>query len=109
MLKAFKYEIFPTKEQKSSLNQWFGACRFIYNWGLGEKIKQYNKDKTAISCFDLINQMSEMKAKEELNWLNDVYSQSLQMSLRNLDNAFTSSLLFTCILFIFLFKMVIHL
>jgi putative transposase len=32
--KAFKYELFPTQEQKMLLEQHFGSCRYIYNWGL---------------------------------------------------------------------------
>jgi putative transposase len=89
MLKAYKYAIYPTKEQELFFQQSFGCSRFIYNWGLSKKIEAYNKDKHTISCFDLTNQMAKMKQEKEYIWLNDVYSQSLQMPLRNLDNAFT--------------------
>ena len=41
-----------------------------------------------MTCFDLIKQTTE--AKKELTWLSEVPSQALQMSLRNLDNAFTN-------------------
>ena len=41
-----------------------------------------------MTCFDLIKQTT--KAKKELTWLCEVPSQALQMSLRNLDNAFTN-------------------
>ncbi len=90
MLKAYKYTIYPTKEQESFFQQSFGCSRFIYNWGLSKKIEAYNKDKHTISCFNLINEMAKLKQTEDHKWLNDVYSQSLQMPLRNLDNAFTS-------------------
>jgi putative transposase len=90
MLKAYKYRLYPTKEQETFLQQSFGCSRFIYNWGLAKKIEAYNKDKHTISCFNLINEMAKLKQTEEHKWLNDVYSQSLQMPLRNLDNAFTS-------------------
>ena len=87
--KAFKYELFPTQEQKMLLEQHFGACRYIYNWGLEQKIKAYESNQK-ISCFDLIKKLTELKNDEKHLWLKDVYSQSLQMSLRNLDNAFTT-------------------
>lgn len=42
----------------------------------------------SLSCFDLIKQMKELK--EDMLFLSEVPSQALQMSLRNLDNAFTN-------------------
>jgi putative transposase len=87
--KAFKYELFPTQEQQMLLEQHFGSCRYIYNWGLEQKIKAYESNQK-ISCFDLIKKLTELKNEEKHLWLKDVYSQSLQMSLRNLDNAFTT-------------------
>lgn len=88
--KAFKYRLFPNSEQQEKLNKTLGCVRFIYNWGLNEKSKAYSTDKTNINCFDLINKVTELKKQEEYNWLKDVHSQTLQMSLRNLDNAFTN-------------------
>ena len=88
-LKTFKYELFPTETQKVLIEQHFGACRFVYNWGLEQKIKAYEANRK-ISCFDLIRELTILKRKEEYYWLKEVYSQSLQMSIRNLDNAFTT-------------------
>ena len=34
MLKAFKYRIYPTKEQEKKIVQHIGGCRFVYNWAL---------------------------------------------------------------------------
>lgn len=87
--KSFKYELFPTETQKGLIEQHFGCCRFIYNWGLEQKIRAYESNRK-ISCFDLIKQLTILKNREEYIWLKDVYSQSLQMSIRNLDNAFTT-------------------
>jgi len=88
ILKAFKYRIYPTTEQQQQIEQHFGCVRFVYNWGLETKIKHYEKNKKKISCFDLINIMVKT-LKLEKSWLGDINAQSLQMSLRNLDNAFT--------------------
>jgi putative transposase len=90
VLRAYKYRIYPNEEQAQKLEQFFGATRFIYNWGLEQKIKQYQQDKTNLSCFDLINKLTKLKKQEEFKWLHDVYSQSLQASLKNLDNAFVN-------------------
>ena len=88
--KSHRYRIFPNKKQQELLEKHFGSVRFIYNWGLEKKIKAYQKNKKRISCFDLINELVKLKKKKDFQWLNEVNSQSLQMSLRNLDNAFTS-------------------
>jgi putative transposase len=41
-----------------------------------------------LSCFDLCNGMLKQEKAKNV-WLKEAYSQTLQMSLRNLDNAFT--------------------
>ena len=85
--KSYKYRIYPNEQQKVLIHKTFGCSRFIYNWGLNQKIQSYKKDKSSLSCINLINQLTNLK--EENIWLKDVNSQALQMSLRNLDNAFT--------------------
>ena len=90
MLKSIKYELNPTNGQKQMLNQAFGNCRFVYNWALDKKIKAYSKDKTFLSCFDLIKELTQLKKKEEYSWLNLAGSQQLQQSISNIDNAFTN-------------------
>ena len=87
MLKAFKYRLYPTKEQAVKITAQFGCCRYIYNWGLQRKIDSYTVKGENLSCFDLINELTALK--NEFPWLKDVYSQSLQMSLRHLDNSYT--------------------
>lgn len=89
MFKGFRYRIYPTKKQRILLDRHFGSIRFIYNWALDLKIKSYIQEKKQISCFDLIKLMVKLKKTKGFEWLNDMNSQSLQMSIRNLDNAFT--------------------
>lgn len=88
--RAYKYRIFPNKEQVELFEQHFGSTRFVFNWGLEKKIKAYQKDKKRLTCFDLINELTKLKKEKDFEWLNEVNSQSLQVSLRNLDNAFTN-------------------
>ncbi|MDK2948971.1 MAG: putative transposase [Patescibacteria group bacterium] len=88
--RAYKYRIFPNKEQVELFEKHFGSTRFVFNWGLEKKIKAYQKDKKRLTCFDLINELTKLKKEKDFEWLNEVNSQSLQVSLRNLDNAFTN-------------------
>ena len=89
MLKAYKYRIYPNKTQTEQIEKQFGACRFVYNWALEQKIKYYETEKKTLSCFDLINRMVQLKKVEGYDWLKESNSQALQMAIRNLDNAFT--------------------
>lgn len=38
MLRAYKYRIYPTDEQKVLIAKTLGCCRFVYNWALNMKI-----------------------------------------------------------------------
>lgn len=89
MLRAYKYRIYPTDEQKALLAKTFGCCRFVYNWALNLKITAYKERKETLGNVYLTNLMkSELKAEHE--WLSEVNSQSLQSALRNLDTAYTN-------------------
>lgn len=88
MLKAYKYRIYPNKDQKEMIKFNFGACRFIYNWALEQKIKSYEQTKKSISRFDLQNILvHEVKPSNE--WLKKANSQALLASLVNVESAFT--------------------
>lgn len=87
MLQAYKYRMYPNREQIASLMGHIHACRFVYNTSLEQKIRAYEQEGRKLSCFDLNNQLPALK--EEHLWLKDVNSQSLQSANKNLDNAFT--------------------
>ena len=89
MKRAYKYKIKPTKKQKEQLNKAFGCTRFIYNWGLNKKTEAWKKDKLQISYFELAKELTAIKQTEEYKWLKEVSNESLQQSLRCLDNAYT--------------------
>ena len=92
MIKSIKYELKPTKPQVQKLNQGLGNCRFVYNWALDRKIKSYSKDKTSLSCFDLMKELTQIKKEEDFEWLNLSGGQQLQQSVSNLDKAFSNFL-----------------
>ena len=48
-----KFRLYPTKEQKVLIGKTFGCCRFLYNWALAMKKKEYEDNKVSLSCFDL--------------------------------------------------------
>jgi putative transposase len=86
--KGLKVRIYPSKAQEQQLAQFFGCARWVYNYGLEKRSKAWEVEKKRISCIDLINELPKLKKQEETKWLKEPDSQSLQMSLRNLDTAF---------------------
>ena len=88
MIKAYRYRLYPTKEQKILLDKTFGCVRFVWNWALETKIKAYQKDRTKLSNYDLSNRLPKMK--EERPWMLEINAQSLQSTLEILDKSFVS-------------------
>lgn len=89
MLRAYKYRIYPTDEQKVLFAKTFGCCRFAYNWALNLRIEAYKSDKRTVPYKEIQDCMvNELKAEHD--WLKEVNSQSLLYSLRNLETAYTN-------------------
>ena len=88
MLKSYKYKLIPTEEQKILLNKHFGCIRFVYNYYLGERCKEYETNKQTLTYVDNAKSLTGLKQQEEHVWLNEVNSQSLQYSLKCLDGAY---------------------
>jgi putative transposase len=88
MLKAYKYRIYPNKNQEELITLHFGACRFVYNWALEQKIKTYQQNNKSISRFDL-QRILVHEVKPSNEWLKKANSQALLASLVNVESAFT--------------------
>lgn len=86
MLRAFKYRLYPTKEQQALIDKTFDACRLVYNLGLEIKIYAWKNAARNISSYDLKKQLPDLK--EAYPWLKEVDSQALQSSVIKIDNSF---------------------
>ena len=87
MLLAYKYRIYPTKEDKILLAKHFGCCRFLYNHFLTYRKNEYEKGNK-VSYLMTQKELTKMKTLEQYSWLNEVSSQSLQMAIQQLDDAY---------------------
>ena len=91
MLKAYKYRIYPNKQQEHLIQKTFGCCRFVYNQVFVYRKEKYEKDKESmnkISCNNYVNQV----LKKEYEWLKEVDKFALTNSIYNLDNAYQNFL-----------------
>ncbi len=86
--KAYKYRISPTDEQRQTLAQTFGCCRYVYNWALRKRTDAYYQEGKRMYYEHLSQSLTALKKQEDHAWLNEVSSVPLQQTLRHLDRAF---------------------
>ena len=87
MEKAYKFRIYPNKEQEILIQKTFGSCRFVYNHYLAKKINLYKTENKSLSKIDCNNSCNRELKKEYL-WLKEVDKFALTNSIYNLDNAY---------------------
>lgn len=86
--RGFKQRTYPTGRQEKILSQYFGARRFVYNWGLARCNAHYAETQKHLSFPALSRELTQLKADPKFKWLNEVPNSILQQSLRDLDTAF---------------------
>lgn len=67
-LKAYKYRIYPTKEQEVLLNKTFGCVRFVWN----KLVENFNNNDGSVVT------EKTLKEQEEFEFLNEVSASTLQ-------------------------------
>ena len=88
--KAYKFRIYPNKEQQHFFAKSFGCSRFVYNHFLRLTIDTYAESKQTLKYSHYAKLLTKLKKEINYNWLTEVNSQSLQQSLKDLEKAFVS-------------------
>ena len=65
--KAYKFRIYPNKEQKIMIDKTFGCTRFVFNKFLSERKEKYEKSKIKLSTYEQIKELPDLK--KENKWL----------------------------------------
>ena len=65
MLRAYKTEIHPTKDQIIKINQSLGVCRFLYNRYIRENINAHQNENPFITA-NAFDKYVNHKLKKEL-------------------------------------------
>lgn len=81
MLKAYKYRLYPTKQQEEYFANCFGCTRFIYNQMLSDKIDHYKETKEMLKT-------TPAQYKKEFPFLKEVDSLALSNAQQNLNKAY---------------------
>ena len=87
MLKAYRYRIYPNKEQEIQLAKTFGCCRFVYNQTLAYRKDAYEKEKKSVSKTDC-NNYCNRELKKVYEWLKEVDKFALTNAIYNMDSAY---------------------
>lgn len=83
MLVAYKYRLYPNKEQQEYFAKCFGCTRFIYNRMLSDKIEYYKETKQKLNN-------TPAQYKKEFEWLKEVDSLALANAQMNLQTAYNN-------------------
>ena len=86
ILKGYVFRLYPNEKQTELINKTIGCSRFIYNYFLDDKIKEYKETKKSKSAYDQIKLIPSLS--KEYPFLKEVDSCSLRNSLFDLDNAY---------------------
>lgn len=81
VLKAYKFRLYPNKEQEIYFSKCFGSVRFIYNKMLSDKIEYYKKNNKMLNN-------TPAQYKKEYIWLKEIDSLALANAQMNLDKAY---------------------
>ncbi|WP_110114163.1 IS200/IS605 family element RNA-guided endonuclease TnpB [Bacillus sp. CGMCC 1.16541] len=85
--KAYKFRIYPNKEQEILIAKTIGCSRFVFNHFLAkwnDAYKETGKGLTYNACSSQLTQL-----KKEFVWLKEVDSIAIQSSLKNLAESYS--------------------
>jgi putative transposase len=67
--KAYKYRIYPNRQQRELIQKTFGCARFVYNYYLDKRIKAWENEKSALNFYACCKDLTELK--KNLEWLKE--------------------------------------
>lgn len=86
--KAYKFRLYPNKEQEQLLAKTFGCVRFVYNKMLAERKETYEQLKDDKEALKKQKFPTPAKYKKEFAWLKEVDSLALANTQLNLQRAY---------------------
>ena len=90
MNKAYKYRLYPNKQQAVLINKTFGCVRFIYNQMLANRKAIYEQYKDDKEAFKQQKHALPADYKKEFPWLKEVDSLALANAQLNLNKAYNN-------------------
>ena len=79
--RCYTYRLYPTDDQHTTLVQWAGCRRFVWNWALRRRKDHYTATGKGLGYTTLAAALVDLKRQPETAFLRDCHSQPLQQTL----------------------------
>ena len=86
--KAYRYRIYPTKEQEKLIIKTFGCARFVFNYFLALTEHTYEETGKTVTHNERSAMLPKLRNGERTGFLKDVDSIALQSSVEDLDDGY---------------------
>ena len=88
--RAYKFRLYPNREQTELLAKHFGCSRYVYNFFLNQRKEQYKLTGKTDNYYAQAKTLTTLKKQEETAWLKEVNAQTLQFAIRSLEAAYNN-------------------
>ena len=85
---SYKFRLYPNGEQINLIERTFGCCRFVFNHYLAQRQEVYRNTGKSPTRFMQDKDLTVLKQQDETAWLREVDKCALQITLKQLDQAF---------------------
>ena len=86
--RTYKFRIYPSREQKHSLVEFFGSCRFVYNWALEQRVYRQGPRQLNEPPLTAFGQMKIFTSfRKTVPWLNATPRVLMDNAIKDLDIA----------------------
>jgi putative transposase len=86
--RTYKFQIFPSREQKRLLIEFFGSCRFVYNWALEQRVYWQGPRQLNEPSLTGYGQMKIFTSfRKTVPWLNNTPRVLMDSAIKDLDIA----------------------
>mgnify|MGYP002641063588 CR=1 FL=1 len=86
MLRAYKTRLIVNDKERTTLRQYAGASRFVYNWALADRKAMFDAGGKP-NMYEQVRRFNALKG-EQFPWLSDVAYKVIEGAFRNLDQAY---------------------
>ena len=86
MIRAYKYRIYPTDEQKAYFAKAFGCARYAFNFCVREHERAWKEEKKTLTAYDMMDHLRAEKKK--FPWLYEADAYSLQWAALNVEKGY---------------------
>lgn len=86
MHRAYKFRLYPNKDQAALINKTIGCSRFVFNHFLEKRKDAYEQEKKTLNYHECSAMLTQLK--KEIEWLKEVDSTALQSALKDLDSSY---------------------